>query len=328
MPSDAGNEALKPQQSSKEAQTQQSPSGSVRKGPSNAFLRAIALARASIAEELSKNKKVETRLTSTELERAKIGREQFEAVYNSANPELKAYLVQTKEGESVQAMILGIKPSVGIGEEGVSYLKNLNIQLPENYGLAGEFVYDKAQVEATIAQNPEVFDNFQQFNGDIEAYIKSLSFKNSLGPQSMARTGVILGYPKDAIMSYARNFDTYAVFLHFSVDFYKNPKAEGFTESEVKALTAYGEAVDKRELFNQFPLKKEFESILEKKFPDMSTEGKNFVLTAHHASPQGFEYISGNPTIADMGFGQKAERVFEQSGMNQFVKSQQSLLEK
>ncbi len=93
-------------------------------------------------------------------------------------------------------MFLGIKPAVGIGEEGVRYLESLNIQLPENYGMTGEFVYDKAQVEAIIKQYPEVFDNFHQFNGDVEAYIRSLSFKNLHGQQSTARTGIILGIRK------------------------------------------------------------------------------------------------------------------------------------
>lgn len=329
MSGDTANEVLKPQQSVKENNLQQKLSSGTRKGPSSAFLGAVAKARASIAEKLSKNKRVETatkkqstELNPAELERAIIGREQFEAVYDTASPELKAYLLQTGEGVSIQAMFLGIKPSVGIGKEGVSFLKDLNIQLPENYALAGEFVYDKAQVGSTIAQHPEVFDNFQQFNGDIEAYLRSLSFKNSLGPQSMSRTGVILGYPKDAVMSYARNYDAYGAFIHFSEDFSKNPDAEGLTESEVKVLTTYGEAADKREPINPFPFQKELRSILEKKYPDVSEEGRNFILTAHQPYSQGFEFISGNPTMADMSFNQKVEKVFEQSGMNNFVTSQ------
>ncbi len=98
MANDTSNEVLKPQQSNNENSLQQHFSGSTRKGSSSAFLGAIARARASIAERLSKNRGVETSskeqftdLTSTELKRAKIGREQFESLYNSASPELRVF---------------------------------------------------------------------------------------------------------------------------------------------------------------------------------------------------------------------------------------------
>ncbi len=120
-------------------------------------------------------------------------------------------------------------------------------------------------------------------------------------------------------MSYARNVSTaYSPFVKFSI----NPDQEGLTESEFTALQKYDDDADKKGFVNQFPYKSEFRSMLGEKFPDLSEEGRNYILTAYVIHTQGFEFMSGNPTIADMSFGQKVESVFEQSGMNQFVSSQ------
>lgn len=257
----------------------------------------------------------EKRLSGDLLERAKKGREEFEEMYKNASPELQAFLSQTNLGESVQAMFLGIKPAVGLTTEHIEYLQGLNIKLPENFRIAGNFIYDKDQVREKMEQYPEVFNNFGEYE-NLDTYIGSLSFEFSSGEESMIRTGIILGYPEDTVQMFARNVNTaYIPFL----DSLNDPRLrEGLTESEVVALDNYNK--DENNLAPS-AYQNEIASIIEKKFSDMSEEGKKFILNTHLVETHGFHYRSGNPVSEDSNFKQQVETVFEQSGMNTFIQS-------
>src|SRR5438270_9619966 len=81
--------------------------------------------------------------------RAKLGVERFKAAYEAGDEEWKRLLTETDTGRELQAMYLGLKPILFVGNQHRQDLLRKNPH--RNYGMYGSLTYDPDQAESAIA---------------------------------------------------------------------------------------------------------------------------------------------------------------------------------
>lgn len=148
--------------------------------------------------------------TQEELDRAIGGVQEFKGTLNKCDSASKKLLLSSDAGEQLQGMFLGIKPMSFLLPSYVEQVKRL--PLPDRFKYVGDHIYDSTVAEAVIKENPDVFPDFE--NSTIDKYMENLlgngnPAASTNSPDQMAKIGILYGFPKKAVIEYAKYFPEY-----------------------------------------------------------------------------------------------------------------------
>lgn len=271
------------------------------------------------------------------LARAKQGVEAFKKTYDTRDTEWKQLLTETELGECIQAMYLGLKPATYIEEPSQRGIVIRNLE--RRFGIVRtHFVYDGALVQEAITSNPDIFSDYQASRQSIDAYMREFNnaaFQNTgeYMPQvnnvseRMLQHGILFGYPRNAVLQHAyyRQMDetfkyttgTYGEPLTSEEEAIRTGYVKGYSDTHFSTEEEYRNGVNRYRDEHRH----ELQSIIQKVFPKNSNEAKNYLLTERFVQLPGFVYALGNPKPGDYIFAQRVRDVFEQSGMNAFLRA-------
>lgn len=273
--------------------------------------------------------------TPAELERAKQGVEDFKKTFQSNWLDGRRILRSGRIAPAIQSMFLGLKPMVGFT---VSEIKEAEkVKFPDRFKLQKDHLYDRELVKEVIDKNPDVFDDFSE-GSDIDAYMQNLFDRGPSNQNSkyVIKVGLLYGFPKDAVLSYAKNIDRYA-----SIQ-------ETFRKLAFLYLGTMSDLTDKqKDIYRHLALirgtkvdltpdymhdfldqhEEEARRFLEdQSFVKMTEEEIDFMVKNRPVSTLGFEYGTSVSTDATLAFPKKVDELYEKSGMNSFISRSRFLI--
>ncbi len=153
--------------------------------------------------------------TPEQLERAKEGATEFRDLLSSIGSEqIKTEVRQGDFGIKLQAMYLGLKP--------VTFLHGADLALAHSLSLPSRFqifnspygetlLYDEDLVKKTVTTYPDLFPRIGE-QQDMADYLRSIYPEGSIagdndGAVRTAQTGLLLGFPENAVRINAENHD-------------------------------------------------------------------------------------------------------------------------
>ena len=276
--------------------------------------------------------------TPEELKRAKQGAAEFRQVFTTSGFFSRVLLRHSEASQELQSMFLGLKPIADLSLTGLERTKDT--PLPSRLQTVGQVIYDEESVKETIAQNPEVFEDFGQFNSDLGKYLDDLinrrhAFTFQAAPEDIKRIGLLYGFPKDAVFQFAQHSQNRAhlvIWASQSVpsvlrpDNQYSPLAQA-TILHFAALNEKGKPVGSDYSSPFFAShKQEVKDYLGQLFPTFGEDDLDYFVESQPAKARGFGYATGKITPETEKFPQKVEEIYERSGMNAFLKSSRFLI--
>ncbi|HET9947122.1 MAG TPA: hypothetical protein VFQ63_03600 [Patescibacteria group bacterium] len=264
-----------------------------------------------------------------EITRAKAGMDIFFQSYRNGPPEWKWILLNTYAGEAIQSMMLGVKPVYFF--EGNDFRKNgygvmdktlstgsrlMQDQLYGKYHVAGNFLYDSQQVLQVVQSNRDIFTDFDFSQEDPKDYLLRLQQGNV--QDGHTKLGLLLGFPKEDVLSFARNFPAFQASVFYSL----NHRDEYDSEEHVLIDAHYGILSENdRRIFpsgRDFlkAHKQELVAFLQRRFPWLTPEQLSHCVQREARDFYGFKYVSDRE---DNSFYTFVHGVYEASGMNMLV---------
>ncbi len=245
-----------------------------------------------------------------QIERAKSGVLRFSEVFSKADPELQQVLLFGRAGREIQALFLRIKPMAELNS--AEDLRNDRVAelLADDawYLSKRRRLIDLKQAQTVITANPDIFPDPQLADESIRDYLKRFQFEADTDPK---KVGLLFGFPKEAVMQYAEHQARVNEVTLFIEEYYHY--------DEQIRIDLFDENIG----FNQFRDKhrEEIRAILRREFPYATPEEVDYLLTARLVDIPGFRYIASGPDPLNSPHVQMVYRVFEESGMNSFVRS-------
>lgn len=265
--------------------------------------------------------------TPAELERAKKGVDDFKKTFQSNWLGGRKILRSGRIAPAVQSMFLGLKPMAGfIGREMEEVRK---VKLPDRFKLEQGHLYDRELVKEVISKNPDVFKDFPE-EGDVDTYMQALLSRKPHTNQTaedIVRVGLLYGFPKDSVLSYASRIKDYVkiinAFINMAPSIVNDPRWRlSDLEKEIILHIAH---VDKGGKAHLEP------GYLENFLDQHSGEVRAF-LERHHTKEEvdflvenrpedvhGFQYGTGVPTLETLNFPKKVNELYAKSGMDQLL---------
>lgn len=273
--------------------------------------------------------------TLEDLERAKAGVADFKHTFKWNWLEGRKILRNSKMAPAIQSMFLGLKPMISFLDKEIEEVKK--VKLPDKFKLEDNHLYDLDLVRKVINENQEYFDDFSEYKGGIEEYVRDLLARKPYTNQTerdIIRVGLLYGFPKDAVLSYAQNIQNYTrnvqdfIFMRiFALDPSRHMPAQ---EKEIILHFAHTDETGKVHLeanyLEDFLDQHSDEVRLYLKQEGYSKEEIAFMVENRPIDTHGFQFGTGVPTEAASSFLKKLDELFEKSGMNQFLSRSRFLL--
>lgn len=238
--------------------------------------------------------KVPTRLaTDKEVARARAGVQDFAETFAKSSLSQRRFLRYGQLHDKLQSMFLGIKPLTVINPLAET-IKNL--PLPARFHVTDQYVYDEEQVQAAIEENPDVFDDITEINGNISAYLHDLlTIKTAQDYRSSekdtVRIGILFGYPREAVLEFARYSSMRIRVMNFLAQ--HAPRLDTKVDSERQRLTDL--------------------------FPELKPDELDYIVEVDGVSTHGLNFGARKTSEAYQNFPKKVDELYESSGMNRFL---------
>lgn len=276
--------------------------------------------------------------SQSEIERAKKGVAEFKRTFAASNFRQRRLLRYGKNAECLQNTFLGLKPV----SQTISGLEDVQgLQLPQRFRFSGVHLYDQELVKEKIAQNPDVFPEFQgadNLDEQVETFLES-SHAVSRDKDNIRKIGLLFGFPRDAVVSYAEHIEFYRnalqyfhglsrIILRGETGFsdlekdmilhigYIDRKARARVESNYleNFLDRYGQEAKAflRDYYSQLT--------------QISEDEIDYLVGNRPVSVRGIHYATGIPTKATLDFPHKVEEIYRLSGMNSTLRATSLLL--
>lgn len=246
-----------------------------------------------------------------QLERAKNGVSRFVEIYASADPAIQRVLLTEKTGREIQALFLGIKPMAEFH----------TIEDPNNARVADyvsqhawylserDRLIDLQQARAVITANPDIFPDPALDDASIRSYLRSFQAEVDNEPR---KVGLLFGFPRQAVLQFVEHQRRVNEVTLFIEEFYHEdePIKHDLLNPDIGA--------------NQFRDKhqEELRKLLALHFKYASQDEIDYILTARLVNIPGFTYIASGPDPLNSPHVQMVRKLFEESGMSAFVRSQ------
>ncbi|MBI3341486.1 hypothetical protein HY024_00005 [Candidatus Curtissbacteria bacterium] len=272
-------------------------------------------------------------LSPDELARAVRGVADFKLAFAASNLRQRKLLRYGENAQHLQNTFLGLKPASQISS---SLDECKRLPLPDRFKFQGMYLYDSDLAAEKIAQNPDVFSDYKD-GENLDESLKACFEANPAASRDLneiKKIGLLFGFPKDAVISYADNIDFFRDTL---ADFHEWARAvlysdTGFSDLE-KEIILHIAHVDRKgharleEGYLHNFLDKHGEqtrAFLSDYYSQMTriTEGQvNFIVQNRHASAHGIQYGTGVPTKETLDFPRKVEEAYSFSGMNSVLRA-------
>ncbi len=225
---------------------------------------------------------------------------------------------------------VGLKPAFSIEDHSLrdAFQRNRDQRFRILPARLFHFVYDPALVTEVMQRHTDIFPDYSPKKQILDEYIRRV-IDAPLSPTSQLQLGILVGYPRNAVIQHAKNSDIFDIFSYTTQTYGQALTSaeqemrlryrKGFKDIKGGTMEEFTGSVNRYRSEHQEALR----LLIEKVFPGQTipAESKRYLLTARFIDLPGFKYDLGNPVASDYDFAQRVRDTFDQSGMNMFLSS-------
>jgi len=241
---------------------------------------------------------------------------------NLSRSEKRDFLSQDSFKDEIAAVFIGIKPSCTSFQDENPYLNqklnDLHQQnLLKDYAISDNLFYSESHVKKVLGDNPDVFPDYSP-DTNIKDYINQVfdtQIKN--GENAILKAGLILGYPKDAVTSYAKYYYPHARdFENHCEKNSQNPLLDGY-HIDPQDEDAISDTIKFRDS-NQQEIREYLNN--NEEFSNLPSEVKDYISKVRPVMSRGFRFFTTSDSESYQNFTKTNENNFKKSQIDQILK--------